>query len=943
MSRLSVALCAVLCCALLPLPSLAALLGIDFGSEFVKVALVAPGSPFEIVLDKHTKRKSPNMVAFDLDERQFGNGATTLSVRQPTRTFGFATRLLGKSADSASVQSLLERDGFPYELIVDEERDSLSFKFDDATTYSSEEIAGMVLQFVKRLASENHNIKDVVITVPSMWAQTERRALLDAAELAGLNVLSLINENAAAALQFGLDKQYELNKTEHTIFYNMGATHTEVSLVRYSSFAKKVKKADKAIGQVEVVAVAFDETLGGTAFDSILVDLLVDEAKVQLKKALGQDVDIRGTHKIMAKLRRAAKKAKHVLNTNLGVPVNIEGLWQDVDLRSHLTRDIFDKAAEALYARAMVPLLSVMEQTGLEASDITELVPFGGSSRLRKVKSALEQFLGDDRELAQNLNTDEAAALGAAYRAANISTTFRVRPIGFKDVYPYPMGIRLHDLPRTAEEEAALPEDHQAFTKRASLFNRNNALRKRKSVAFKHDDDFQITMHHDSAQLLPQGAKAQIAVFNVTGVPASIKKFAELGKPKVSLTFYLSASGIVDLVKADAQFTEMVKVEAPKKKANETATADDASSSNSTDNDANSTTSATTEEEAPEKDGDSPDAATDSDAATAASDDDSAEEEDTAEPEFVMKKKVHKFELTISREIVGVRPMTAAQTIDAQSVLAQLDERDQFTAAIHKSKNEVESYIYEARDRMYDEDVELVSTEEQRDEFRVQLTEAEDWLYDDESEDTPSKFQTKLDSLLAVGKPIFDRASEYSARPKAIKAAKKHFETDQEVCEFVRTNMTWVSEDDVKRFEIRVGVTEQWLADKKQEQDKLELYEAPVLVSRQIYRRLDELSSLGKALTKQRKPIEKKSKKKKAKKSKKNSTDDNDDIDDDETTSAKDDSEETSAKDETEDETTTEDETEKTAEDETEETAEEEETTEEDSQDDEEHETKDEL
>merc|ERR1719499_876137 len=174
----------------------------------------------------------------------------------------------------------------------------------------------MALAFAKQVAVDYLNgelseIKDCVLTVPDFYTTKERQALLDAATLAGLNVLTLINENTAVALNYGIEKNYELGKSETLIFYNMGTTSTKVTVARYSSWLRMVsRKVNKTVGQVEVLSQAWDESLGGSSFDLVITNMLKERAEREFKQ------DFSTNYRVMARLRKEAERAKKVLSAN---------------------------------------------------------------------------------------------------------------------------------------------------------------------------------------------------------------------------------------------------------------------------------------------------------------------------------------------------------------------------------------------------------------------------------------------------------------------------------------------------------------------------------------------------------------------------------------------------------------------------------------------------
>lgn len=262
-------------------------IGIDFASDALKVAIVQPGTPLEIVTNFQSKRKTPTCITFYRGERMFGSDSYALMARKPEVSFAKVYRLIGRDVDHPLVKELKSQ-YFPYELYANETTKSTSLKLED-TQYSPEELVAMLLNHVKEMTLNfgGKKIKDCVITVPSSFTQHERQAVYTAAEIADLNILSLIEENTAAALHYGIDRVFEEPKT--VLYYNMGAGSVQVSIVTYSSYGVKEAGKNKTIGQFEVLGKAWDSSLGGFNFDVKLAELLANRFNdVWSKKATGK-------------------------------------------------------------------------------------------------------------------------------------------------------------------------------------------------------------------------------------------------------------------------------------------------------------------------------------------------------------------------------------------------------------------------------------------------------------------------------------------------------------------------------------------------------------------------------------------------------------------------------------------------------------------------------
>ena len=448
----------------------------------------------------------------------------------------------------------------------------------DGVDFTPEELVAMVLSHAKDITTAfgAPNVRDCVMTVPSFYTQHERQALLDAAELADLNVLGLIDENAAAALHYGIDRVDE--KPVTILFYNMGGSSLEVSVVRYHSYETKdkISRKKKTVGSFEVLGKGWDATLGGKAFDAHLVDFLATEFN---KNPVMEGKDIRDVPRAMAKLRIQANKVKHVLSANTDFPVFVDGLYKDTGLSTHISRSTFEQLTHELLERSVKPIGDALEAANLTLSDIDQVELIGGGMRIPKVQEMIKSYLGEDVELGRHINSDEAMALGAAFHGANVSTAFRVRQVGMTDVNPFEIGIELHELDevessggfasyfgfgKKKEEEKENTEEEERWEKSAVMFKSFGKVGVKKTIAFSHDKDVHCSVNYNSEDKnLPANTEESIVRFKITGVSSFVNdmKGKDLGKPKISLQFELTTSGITNLIKAEAVLEETVVVQ----------------------------------------------------------------------------------------------------------------------------------------------------------------------------------------------------------------------------------------------------------------------------------------------------------------------------------------------------------------------------------------------
>jgi hypoxia up-regulated 1 len=388
---------------------------------------------------------------------------------------------------------------------------------DGKESYTPEELAAMVMnhaaEFTLAYGEEKGSvlgaIKDCVLTVPSFATQAERQAYLDTAEVADFNVLGLIDENTASALNFGMDKQYE--EAQIIIFYNLGASALQVSVIKFHTYEMpegKYSKKTKTVGSIEVLGKAWDETLGGQSFDHRLVEYMADHFNREWRHARGHDKDIRDVPRAMTKIRIQANKVKHVLSANQAIPIHMDSLYDDMALSMHIDRPQFEELCADLVVRATLPVEAAVKAANLTMADITGIELIGGGMRVPSVQVELAKAVGD-LDLGLHINSDESMALGASFFGANVSTAFRVRHVGLTDINPFPVAVSLENLPEGKKGlfGGKKDEDEEAWSKEATVFKAWGKLGVKKTIAFTHDKDVHVALDYTDKEGLPEGSQ----------------------------------------------------------------------------------------------------------------------------------------------------------------------------------------------------------------------------------------------------------------------------------------------------------------------------------------------------------------------------------------------------------------------------------------------------
>lgn len=794
-------------------PSRSAVSSIDLGSEWIKVAVVnlKPGqAPISIAINEMSKRKSPALVAFHADDRLIGEEAAGLVARYPDKVYSHVRDLIGKPF--AHAKKILDSLYLPFN-VVEDSRGGVGIKIDDGVTvYSAEELTAMILGYALKLA-EFHSkvpVKDAVITVPPYFGQAERKGLLQAAQLAGLNALSLVNEHSGAALQYGIDKDFS-NGSRHVIFYDMGSSSTYAALVYFSAYNTKEYGKTVSANQFQVKDVRWDPELGGENLELRLVEHFADE----FNKQVGGGVDVRKFPKAMAKLKKQVKRTKEILSANTAAPISVESLLDDRDFRSTITRQKFEELCEDLWERSIVPVKELLKNSGLKVEDIYAFELIGGGTRVPKLQAKLQEFLGKS-DVDRHLDADEATVLGASLHAANISDGIKLnRKLGMVDGSMYGFTMELQG-----------PELVKDDTTSQLLVPRLKKLPIKMFRSITHNKDFDVSLLYENEDLLPPGVTSRtFAKYSVSGLADASEKYMSrnLSSPvKASLHFSLSRSGILSLDRADAVIEISEWVEVPKKNVsapiNITLEAD--------------STKGTESSDVPNPD----DSSTNSVNAT-------ANDQNTLETEKKLKKRTFRIPLKVSETTVGSGvPLSDEALAEGIKRLSALDAKDAERRRTAELKNDLEAYIYSTKEKLdYLEELQTVSSSEQRKSFIEKLDEVQDWLYMDGEDASADQFEERLDQLKEIGDPIFFRYKELTARPEATKSARQYLTELKEIVSGWESKKPWIPKEKIDQVLREAENFKKWLDDKEAEQKKISATATPAYTSQEVISKLLDL------------------------------------------------------------------------------------------------------
>ncbi|NXF33234.1 HYOU1 protein, partial [Nyctibius bracteatus] len=841
---------------------------------------------------RESRRKTPVAVSLKENERLFGDSALGMSIRTPKAAFRYFQDLLGKRFDNPHVALYQSR--FPeHELVKDERRQTVLFKLSQTVQYSPEEMLGMVLNYSRGLAEEfaEQPIKDAVITVPAYFNQAERRAVLHAAQMADLKVLQLINDNTAVALNYGVFRRKDINATAQNImFYDMGAGSTVCTIVTYQT----VKTKDSGTQpQLQIQGIGFDRTLGGLEMELRLRDYLA-----KLFNDQHPSKDVRKNPRAMAKLLKEANRLKTVLSANADhmAQVRPSGLLDDIDFKAKVSRQEFEDLCSDLFQRVPGPVQQALSSAEMNLDGIDQVILVGGATRVPKVQEVLLKAVGKE-ELGKNINADEAAAMGAVYQAAALSKAFKVKPFVVRDAAVFPIQVEFTREVEEDDKSKSLKHNKRILFQRMAPYPQRKVI-----TFNRYTDDFEFYVNYGDLSFLSQDDMRVFGALNLTtvrlkGVGDSFKKHSDYESKGIKAHFNMDESGVLSLDRVESVFETLVedKLEeestltklgntisslfgggGPAPEAGENLTdsvqeeeenlTETGKEEQGEKQDQKSSAEDAGEEQGEEKQQSPDEAETAPPKAESQKKDEgeksesqdpkeqreSAKEEEPSKgsgdstvtkPEEEKKIKAPKkqkvvHEITMELDVNDVPDLLEDELKSSMTKLQDLTVRDLEKQEREKSANSLESFIFETQDKLYQEEYQLVSTEEQREEISRKLSEASSWMEEEGYAATTKELKDKLSELKKLCRNLFFRVEERRKWPERLaalegllnhstiflKGARMIPESDQ-----IFTEVELTSEK-----HLFPPIPQTWKNETLAEQNKLSPTEKPVLLSKDI-------------------------------------------------------------------------------------------------------------
>mmetsp|Transcript_29842 Transcript_29842/g.75055 ORF Transcript_29842/g.75055 Transcript_29842/m.75055 type:complete len:820 (+) Transcript_29842:260-2719(+) len=755
------------------------------------------------------------MVGF-AEERALGESANSQRMRNVKNTLTDMKRLLGRRYSDPQVQTLLATMPYEHEALS-EDRIGLKVRHDGKqVVFTPQQVVAMLLVHLKGVAERGLNspVGFSVLSVPIWYSDTQRRALRDAATIAGFPQMRLFSEPAAAGYAYGIKNLRNLPEE--------GSEPLKLAIVDMGHCSLTVAIYSMTRTEMKMLATAHQVDIGGQAIDQAMMMHFVEAIKEKHK------MDVSKNSRAMLRLQAACEKLKKVLSANPEAPLQVESIMNDTDVRLPYTRDELEKLIQPILARVKDTCACALERSGVSAADLAAVEIIGGSVRIPAVKSLLTEAF--DRPLSQTLNSEECIARGCAWQCAMLSPVFRMKPFKAVDLNPFAVSVKWGDA-AAADPNAMSDEADEAKL----LFTKQQTIPSTKVITIPRRESLALTAFYGQPEDLVSGVPGTIGRFEVLGLAAAYAKAdAEnlVEPPKLQLRVRMDPSGVFSVVSA-----QLVKLLQP----DPVADAADAKKA------ADEKKAAAASGDAKPEEGETMDT----------SPDDAAPAGDQKEPQPKQtKKEAKKQKEEAKKEAAKPRQMVVTLSV-AETIVDTLNEDELKAAAQHEldmvardteirttaeARNQLESYVYDFRAKISYESLGEFVEEAPKADFLSKLQEMEDWLYTEEA-DTCGKvvFEAKYATLKAIGDEIVLRQREAEARPLALAALTTALVACKELTESTDEKYLHIAEEERNKAREAIAEAQKWLDDINAKLATYQKTQNPVVLAADIEQRQQAL------------------------------------------------------------------------------------------------------
>lgn len=741
-------------------------MAIDIGNIFCKLAVVLPGVPMEIALDSASERKIATLVVIKKEKRIFGNAALPSAKRDPLTAFADLPSIVGKKLDHPAVKKYQER--YPYHnLNYNSSNGLLTFSIDDQH-FTAEELLGMFFEYLKNTAVKFSGapMNTAVITVPSYFTQSDRLAILRVAELAGIEVLQLMNSNSAVGVNYGVFRRNSFDANpQNFMFFDVGYIGTTATVVSYKLAKSREGDILEENPHMFVLGVGSDPFLGTSDFIGRLLNHFVETFK-----ASNPDLktDVRKNPKAMAKLSVEAQRIFKILSANPEIYASVENVMQGRDFNLRVQRSELEAMCSDLVERIRKPVNTAIEASAVPLDSIQSVILFGGGTRVPMIQAALKELTGKS-ELGKSINSDEAAALGAVYQAAYHTPGFKVKRFVAKDINRIPVLVSFPRIPK--EDETDVLNEDPFITR--TLFQTANPCPQKRSITFNRlAKNMNFTIYYDE---IPSDLKSYVEgsenLMNVTisGVEEAQSKFRNYSTRGVKAHFSLDHSCLLRLTEVNLLLDLINDTTEAQQGASALQKIADGISSffgggtgeattQDTPDGANATTS--------ESSTDATSTPTPASATTASDAPTSEPPATTPAPPPLKRSFVEPLPFEVNM-VDGVVP-SRADMADSRKLLRELNALDEERRETERLRNSLESNIYESREKSQSEPFTKHTTASERSVLDKLVSEASEWYHEDGFTASKKELEGWIQKLAAVVAPLDQRVHNFEQLPFAL-------------------------------------------------------------------------------------------------------------------------------------------------------------------------------
>lgn len=801
--------------------------GFDIGNLTCFKAAAAGGG-IDTLANEYSDRCTPSYVSLNEKNRSMGTSAKQQATTNVKNTISCFKRLIGRKFQDPQVQDEIKNYPKPYTIVEGKSGETMiqAQYMGETQTFLPEQVMGMLMTKLKETAEAGMKTKvvDVVISVPSYFTDTERRAMLAASQTAGLNCLKLMNDTTAVALAYGIYKQDlpgENEKPRNVIFVDIGYCSLQVAAVAFNK------------GKLKVLAVTSDPRLGGRDFDKVIMEHFIEAWKTKYK------IDIRSRPKAYIRLAQECDKLKKLMSANSQkIPIDIECLMDDKDVSDHMERSQFENMSEGLLLKAEMVFKRILQAAKLSPADIYAVEVVGGSSRIPCIKELVSKVF--EKEPSTTLNADEATAKGCALQCAILSPTFRVRDFSIADCQPYP--ITLSWQGGGLEEDSSLevfPEFHQ--------------IPLSKMLTFYRKEKFTLEARYTHPNLVPI-KDSFIGSFSITNVQPQANGESSKVKVKVRVNnhgiFNVQSASMVEKLddKSEEQGPESMETEGKENAENENAEANEEQQNEApmeTDQSQANTEQTSTEQQKDEE---------------MKEEEKDADKKANGEKKTPNEKKEKKKKATVRSIDLPVESKVTSYSKDDINRMVELEgqmiAQDKMEKERCDAKNAVEEYVYDMRDKLCGP-LEDFAKEMDRENFNKLLGETEDWLYDEGEDQNKQVYLDKLAELKKHGDPIVSRYHESFTRVDAFNMLGSSLQLVRKFVDLYEAKdekYDHIEKADVDKVKKCLKEKSEWFDKQMNTQNKLKKYDNPAVLTRQIHDTIKALENICNPIINKPKP-----------------------------------------------------------------------------------------